>query len=95
VRCALSPLDSRFRGNDTDKSAIGFVLKKCALEPGTASSAGSAIDLMETSSFRSREAVKGRSPPAAARRRASKDARLSTGYERALDRRSASEVLPP
>jgi DNA-binding transcriptional LysR family regulator len=44
-------------------------------------SAGSAVDLMEASCFRSRRAVKGRSPPAAARE------------ERALDSPSASEVL--
>ena len=44
--------------------------QRARLQMRRASSAGSAVDLMEASSFRSREAVKGRSPLEAARRKA-------------------------
>jgi len=56
-----------------------------------ASSAGSAVDLMEAESSEA-EACQGAKPACGgAAHRASGDARLSTGYGRALDRLSASE----
>ena len=72
----FGPLGSRRRNA---QGAAAFVALINAT-PQCASAAGSAVELMKASCFSSFEPVNGLRPPAAARHRASRDARLSTGF---------------